>query len=330
MKFIEIYFNPQNKKYPDSIFNSFCHEPQNIYEKKLGYFFVVGEMKNPLPSTVKLLSETTSQLKETYYLKPARLTPEKSFKEALKNANSFLEKKVKSGQVNWLGNFNVAVISIVPQKRDKFDIFFTKTGNIKILLLREDYYTDIGKNLDMYEIEPYPLQIFGNIITGKLSNKDKIIILTDNIFNYFNEEKILTKISKATNINKSYIKNIINDKDVSHLEGICVICSLKDAKEENYENEKIITFQKEKEKFSLIQFLKKTLKNLYQSSKPFINSISFKNNFTVSKNIKNQKNNNKIKKVPIKIKIKGNYLSKKNIFLIVAFLIIILLGLLLF
>jgi hypothetical protein len=291
---------------------------------------VVGEMKNPLPSTAKLLSETTSQLKETYYLKPARLTPEKSFKEALKNANSFLEKKVKSGQVNWLGNFNVAVISIVPKKRDKFDIFFTKTGNIKILLLREDYYTDIGKNLDMYEIEPYPLQIFGNIIAGKLSNKDKIIILTDSVFNYFNEEKILTKISKATNINKVYIKNIINDKDVSHLEGICVICSLEDSREENYEIEKTITFKKEKEKFSLIQFSKKTLKNLYQVAKSLINSISFKNKFTVSKNIKNQKNNNKIKKVPIKIKIKGNYLSKKNVFLIVAFLIIILLGLLLF
>jgi hypothetical protein len=287
-------------------------------------------MKNPLPSTAKLLSETTSQLKETYYLKPARLTPEKSFKEALKNANSFLEKKVKSGQVNWLGNFNVAVISIVPKKRDKFDIFFTKTGNIKILLLREDYYTDIGKNLDMYEIEPYPLQIFGNIIAGKLSNKDKIIILTDSVFNYFNEEKILTKISKATNINKVYIKNIINDKDVSHLEGICVICSLEDSREENYEIEKTITFKKEKEKFSLIQFSKKTLKNLYQVAKSLINSISFKNKFTVSKNIKNQKNNNKIKKVPIKIKIKGNYLSKKNVFLIVAFLIIILLGLLLF
>lgn len=34
MKVFEFHFNPQLR--PDLIFDSFCYEPENIYEKRMG------------------------------------------------------------------------------------------------------------------------------------------------------------------------------------------------------------------------------------------------------------------------------------------------------
>jgi hypothetical protein len=64
MQIFELHFNPKLKE--DSIFDSFCFEPENLYERKFGSLIVVGELKNVLPQNIKLLDNFTNYLKKQY------------------------------------------------------------------------------------------------------------------------------------------------------------------------------------------------------------------------------------------------------------------------
>ena len=202
MQVFEFHFNPpsQNKRgakqaelKDDLIFDSFCYEPENIYEKRLGSLFVVREMKNVLPRNSKFLDNVAGFLKRQYYSGPVRFSPETCFREGLKKSNEFLENIAKKGDVSWLGNLNLAVLTV-----RNFELNFAKVGAIKILLLRKGQVVDIGKNLEFSEIEPYPLKIFDNIVSGKLFEDDVILVLTKEIFPVFSEgSNFLTSSRKS-------------------------------------------------------------------------------------------------------------------------------------
>jgi len=89
------------------------------------------------------------------------------------------------------------------------DLSFTKTGSLKILLIRDKQITDIGKSLELQEINPYPLKIFFNTVSGKLVENDIIVVLTQEIFNFFYEQKILSKIAKAESLDQKRLKEIL-------------------------------------------------------------------------------------------------------------------------
>ena len=64
MKIFELYFNPKTKE--DKIFESFCFNPENIYEKKLGNLYMVGELSNALPQNINFLNNIASVIKKEY------------------------------------------------------------------------------------------------------------------------------------------------------------------------------------------------------------------------------------------------------------------------
>ena len=243
MQIFEFHFNPKIK--PDLIFDSFCYEPENIYEKRLGSLYMTGLLKNTLPPNLHLLNRLAKLIKERYY-GLAAYSPEKSLQETLKKVNEFLEKIAKEGDVSWLGNLSFAVFSL----KDS-ELNLTQVGDSKILLLRGNQITNISKNLELEGIEPYPLKIFGNIISGKLAEDDLILVLTKEVSEAFQKLNIINEIAKLEPFSEKKLREILNSKkeEFSKISGICLLIVLKP----EVLSKRIISFGKKMPEFSFRQ-----------------------------------------------------------------------------
>ncbi len=224
MQVFEFHFNPQKRddRQSDLIFDSFCYEPSNLYEKRVGSLYLVGLLKNALPQNTKFLDILAKTVKEKYYQLSAG-SSEKSLKFSLKKTNEFLEKIARGGDVSWLGNLNLAIISL-----KDLELNFTKIGDLKILLLRNNQIIDIDKNLKLEDIEPYPLKIFGNIISGKLAEDDIILVLTKEVFDSFLEAQLLKDLAAIYPFEPKKLKQILDSKkdNLSDIKGICFLLAL--------------------------------------------------------------------------------------------------------
>ena len=227
MQVFEFHFNPGIKE--DATYDSFCYEPENIYERKLGNLYIIGELQNLLPQNTKFLDILSSVIKKEYYSSFQR-SPEQSIRESLKQANQFLENLTKEGKVSWLGNLNFTVLSIKPLPPSKdFILNFTKVGNLKIFLLRGGEILDVGENLEFQNESSYSPGTFGNIVTGKLIEGDKIIVLTREISQFFIENDLIENISKLEIVDQKKLNEVLKpkEKELQNLFGICFLAILK-------------------------------------------------------------------------------------------------------
>jgi len=260
MQIFEFHFNPNLR--PDLIFDSFCYEPENIYERRMGSLYLVGLLKNALPRNLRFLEKLQKVIKEKYY-KSTIFAPEKSLRESLKEANEFLEGIAKRGDVSWLGNLGFAILGL-----KNFKLNFTKVGGIKIFLLRRGQIIDIDKKLKFQDIEPYPLKIFGNIVSGKLAEDDLILVLTKEIFDFFQENLLLNEIAKLPPHHNfgGGLKDILDRKKegLSRISGALLAISLR---KEVLAGKKEIILPKISKEFSLKEvlspFLKKFLRIIH-------------------------------------------------------------------
>jgi len=315
MQVFEFHFNPKLR--PDLIFNSFCYEPENIYERRLGSLYMVGLLKNVLPKNLQFLEKLAKLIKERYY-KGTIFTPEKSLKESLREANEFLEELAKKGDVSWLGNLSFAVLSL-----KDFKLNFTKVGEIKFFLLRGKKLIDIDRKLRLQDIEPYPLKIFGNIIWGKLAENDIILVLTKEIFDFFQEENLIDEVAKLAPHQDfdEGLREILEQKReaLMRVSGICLAIIL--TKEKILAKKETILPQISKE-FSLREVFAPLLKvslritNLLRIYELRINLLKF-----LSKKINLLKNSLKT----FREKLKSLTLNKKLI-LVLTLIFVLLLG----
>ncbi len=239
MQVFEFHFNPRLRstfapatadkqgfggqaKLPGLIFDSFCYEPENIYEKRVGSLYIIASLKNALPQNIHFLDRLSKVIKERYY-RLASAAPEKSLKESLKEANEFLENIAKKGDVSWLGNLSFTTISL-----KNYELNFTKVGDLKIFLLRQGQIIDIDQKLKFEDIAPWPLKIFGNIVTGKLAENDVILVLTKEVLENFQSQNWLDKIAKILPFNEKGLKEIFDAKNeaLANLSGICFLIFL--------------------------------------------------------------------------------------------------------
>jgi len=240
-----------------------------------------------LPQNLKLLDNLATSIKEKYYALSSR-TAEQAIVEGLKNANKFLELVAKTGNVSWLGNLNYAVLGIKGPifkvgKIEQYEVNLAKVGNIKTLLVRERQIIDMGKNIDLQGFEPYPLKIFGNIVSGELVYNDKILVLTKEVYSFFDSQNILKELLKLEDFDAATLNKILKTKNLTGLSGICFLMVLKELKEGSEKAEKLksVTFQKEPDKISIIKslslifrFLIKTFLFIKKSFKRLISGIS--------------------------------------------------------
>lgn len=220
MRVFEFHFNPKLK--PDLIFDSFCYEPENIYEKRMGNLYLVGLLKNVLPQNLNLLDKLAKVIQKEYYRSIVR-RPERALKESLKEANEFLEQAAKKGDVSWLGNLSFAALSL-----KNYQLNFTKIGNLKIFLLRGKRIIDIDRKLKFEELQPWPLKIFGNIVSGKLAEDDILLVSTKEVTDFFERENLLEEINKIWPVEEKKIKEIFDKRkeEVLKISGLCLIIVL--------------------------------------------------------------------------------------------------------
>lgn len=238
MQVFEFHFNPpkQNRLASgkdDLIFDSFCFEPKNVYEKRLGSLYIIGLLKNALPQNARFLDALAEKIKEKYY-KSASSSPERSLRDALKTGNEYLEKIAKEGDVSWLGNLSLAVVSLTQhQKNGSGELNFTKVGDLKLFLLRKGHLVDIDQKLKYEDIEPYPLKIFGNVVSGKLAENDIILALSKDVHSAFLKENLLNEMAAKSiemllpEKNKKF-RDILNGKkeQLAKISGICLLIVL--------------------------------------------------------------------------------------------------------
>jgi hypothetical protein len=258
MRVFQFYFNPGARE--DLVFDSFCFEPENIYEKRLGSIYMVGVLKNALPKNYNFLEKIAKFVKENFYKKTLS-KPERALRETLKEVNNFLAQIAKEGDVSWLGNLSFAILNL-----KNFELNFTKVGEMKFYLIRGRKVIDIDRRLRLQDIEPYPLKIFGNVVTGKLIENDLILVLTKEVFDFFQNENLIQKIREIDYFNEKDFKKILDEKKeaLSQVKGIAFFISL--SKEISKEKKEIITPKTLKE-FSLRGIFSPFLKT--KKLKPF-------------------------------------------------------------
>jgi hypothetical protein len=260
MRIFQFYFNPRSRE--DLVFDSFCFEPENIYEKRLGSIYMVGILKNALPKNYNFLEKIARFIKEKFYKKTLS-KPERALRETLKEVNNFLAQIAKEGDVSWLGNLSFAILNL-----KNFELNFTKVGEIKFYLIRGKKVIDIDRRLRLQDIEPYPLKIFGNVVTGKLIENDLVLVLTKEVFDFFQNENLIQKIRELDYFSEKDFKKILDEKkeELSQVKGIAFVISL--SKEVSREKKEIIA-PKALREFSLKEIFSPFLKTETKKLKPF-------------------------------------------------------------
>ncbi len=201
MQALEYYFNPRLK--PDTKFGVFSFRPPETSKNHLGNLYLVFEFTNSISKDKNFPQEISEIINKEFYLDPKR-TPEKSLTEALKKINQFLEQKSSNGEVGWLGNLNMAVMNL----SNSF-LHFSRSGNIRILLLRGDELTEI--NEDMEFLSGSMLKTFSNIASGRLFNEDKIMILNQSLVENF-YDSVFSELINLPRIDDKSLKKFFRTK----------------------------------------------------------------------------------------------------------------------
>ncbi len=306
MRIFEFIFNPKLKK--DLIFDSFCYKPENIYEKDKGHLCMVGLLRNTLPTNIYLIKKIARMIKDKYF-KSTDSDLHKSFKDSLKVVNRFLARKSNNGDTSWLGNLSFLALSLKKRR-----LFFSKTGDIKFLVVRNKEIIDIDEKTKYNEVSTYPVKVFARTISSKLSKKDFILILTREIYDYLKKKKILKKIIEPNNFNEKEIRKILKKrkKEISRVKGVFLGISLRD-------------IQKEKSKKTTLKKLKDVpWKKMFNSFSESLQKKGFpKIKFPTPKKKKLKLKAFKKDLSFFSRKIKPFFTSKKALFLVPIFLLVI-------
>ena len=182
MKNFQLFFNPNSG---DKVYDTFCFEPENRKEEKLGNLYMAGVTnKNSL-----ILSPLAENIKNEYY-KNYEDSSIQSLKKSLKKANEFLLSEREKNKVGWLDNLNFTIIAV----DSNFHINFVKIGKLKTFILRKDEILNIGGQEEQINSN----NIFQNIITGGLMQGNKILILNQDISDLLEKDNILERLAKCS------------------------------------------------------------------------------------------------------------------------------------
>jgi hypothetical protein len=238
MQIFELHFNPKNKE--GKIIDSFCYQPKDVYEKRLGSLVIGGSLDDGSLKNKTLLNNLSQKIKKSYHSLPTR-SQEEALREGLTKGNDYLEL-----DNSYDGDLNIAVLSI---KNGKLQ--FSRIGDIKILLSRNKEITDIGKNASKNK------NSFSSIVSGKIKKEDKLIILTEDIYQKFADQGLLINIAQSDSIGNNQLEEIskIQKERFPKTSGLCLLI---DFSASNPESEKIIN----KDEFSFRKLLIKTNKEI--------------------------------------------------------------------
>ncbi|MCK9379211.1 MAG: hypothetical protein M0P97_03680, partial [Candidatus Moranbacteria bacterium] len=164
------------------------YAPENITQKSLGRLLGFFEIKDENEDSAYIVNFLASVIKKEYFINTKR-GPIESFESSLNKTNLALAEIAKHGNVNWLGKLDSALCAI-----EGNNIYFSASGNGKVLLMRNGNISEISQGLaepeDAESDYLNPMKTFTNVSSGRLEDGDKIIITTDDIFHIFSLNEI--------------------------------------------------------------------------------------------------------------------------------------------
>lgn len=254
MQVYELNFKSEKKE--TSTFDSFYYKPQDVHQKRLGSLFILGQLKGISVQDSQLLKNLARVISTNYY--STEDLPKESFRKSLKKANKFLGQVIQRGDVSWLSNLGLAVLSLSKTLSEKYEINVTSVGDIQILSLGPEEIIHFEERLKGREIEPYPLRVFSDIISGEMTQRDKILISTNNTYKLLSGSSVLDKISKSSLLNEEKINKLFSK--IKAVDGICFLVDLNSLKEK-------------KEQFQLVFRTKRIKRNLFKKFKSRISPV---------------------------------------------------------
>ena len=227
----EFYFNPLQSqrrfgflgnatpKKEKPFFETFCFLPKNFYEKKQGHLYIVAEIKNPNIQSQIIVNHLAEVIKKYFYQKPI-FSSHDSFQLGLNQANEFLSQELAENDRSFLANFHFASLVAGPKRSIKV----SKTGNIKVILLRNQEAFDIGSN---FAGENLTGKVFPDVIEGSLQKGDRILMATPEVFQSFQTEKIIEELCLCCK--PKFVKQIFKEKKkiVREFSGACLLAFVK-------------------------------------------------------------------------------------------------------
>lgn len=144
--------------------------------KTLGSLYLVGNIQGGAAEggddldVGYVLNLVASLAKREYYSDPS-LDPKEAFSNALKKINGVVEEFFKRKDTK----INIGIFTIAGEQ-----IHISKLGKFKIILAREGKNIDILNNLQLFNKEIIEEKEFSNIISGKISEGDKLLAFYPN------------------------------------------------------------------------------------------------------------------------------------------------------
>src|SRR3989344_7533439 len=149
----------------------FSYDYADPAQRGLGHLYVVGNIQAGQAAAADdidvgyVINLVASLAKREYYSK-AETEPKAAFGAALKKINGVIEEFFKQKDTK----INIGIFAIAGSQ-----IHISKLGKFKILLARDGENVDILNNIDLFKKETTQEKQFSNIISGAVSEGDRIL-----------------------------------------------------------------------------------------------------------------------------------------------------------
>ena len=135
----------------------------------------------------KLEQTIASSLKKAYVA--SDVIDEAAFERALATVNTALSQFASRSRVKWFGKTNVILAAFYQNK-----LSLSSTGNAQAYLVRDGETNQLTDEIDSSDVKP--VKIFSAFTTGNLKKGDRVILSTNQIFNYLSIQRIKDFVSE--------------------------------------------------------------------------------------------------------------------------------------
>ncbi len=214
MQIFEFQFNPKRKGYyAETLFYESDKTEEGLY--------IVGEIKNIISGGEKFLIRLMREIRDEYRDRSLEKKSD-ALEKALIKANESLSIEIAKDNVSWLGNLNMAVLSI---SEDKIEI--AKIGKIEAFLVEYKKVSELsdktgdGKTND----KVFKPNSFNSRISGNLNKGDRIAFLTEDLVKHFIKSRVLEQISEFHLLDNKIIEDFIgkDNKDINKINGVFLL-----------------------------------------------------------------------------------------------------------
>ncbi len=162
----------------------FTADPTPLEEKNLGRLFAVMEIDSQEAMNDDILEIITDELKNLYYQSES-FEMEAAFEHALQKTNQKIQEIVGEVGDEWLNLLNI----VVGVQRGE-NLIFANVGRVIALMVHKNEIIDILDTTKAKAQDINPIKVFGNIVSGEITETGIILFSIESILDYLSKEKI--------------------------------------------------------------------------------------------------------------------------------------------